>query len=229
MNERFEPCLSILPAAQRAIWPALAPIPKLGFVLYGGTAVALRLGHRASVDFDFFTDRSLDKNALMVALSFLQRSQFLQDQPDTLTIDIPGQIGASEHVKILFVGSIHFGRYAQPAMTSDGILQVAALDDLMATTLKVILQRVEAKDYADITAMNKADVALDRGLAIAQAMYGGHFQPAESLKALTYFEGGDLHTLSNDDKHTLIEAASAVRQLPRVTRSSSALAISIGH
>ena len=98
----------------------------------------------------------------------------------------------------------------------------------MATTLKV-MQRVEAKDYAGITTMIKADVALDRGLAIAQAMYGGHFQPAESLKALTYFEGGDLHTLSNDDKHTLIEAASAVRQLPRVTRSSSALAISMGH
>ena len=182
MNERFEPCLSILPAAQRAIWPALAPIPKLGFVLYSGTAVALRLGHRASVDFDFFTDRSLDKNALMVALSFLQRSQFLQDQPDTLTVDVPGQIGAREHVKISFFGSIHFGRYAQPATTSDGILQVAALDDLMATTLKV-MQRVEAKDYAGITAMIKADVALDRGLAIAQAMYGGQDRKSTRLNS----------------------------------------------
>lgn len=32
----------------------------LGFALYGGTAIALRLGHRTSVDFDFFNDRPLD-------------------------------------------------------------------------------------------------------------------------------------------------------------------------
>ncbi|WP_373321508.1 nucleotidyl transferase AbiEii/AbiGii toxin family protein [Rivihabitans pingtungensis] len=40
----------------------LAQASKLGFVLYGGTAIALRLGHRESVDFDFFSDRPLDRD-----------------------------------------------------------------------------------------------------------------------------------------------------------------------
>ncbi len=49
---RLAPRLDVLSAAQRALWPELAGLPR-GFVLYGGTALALRLGHRVSVDFDF--------------------------------------------------------------------------------------------------------------------------------------------------------------------------------
>ena len=48
----FRPRLDVLPAAQRRLWPALADVPDT-FVLYGGTALALRLAHHASVDFDF--------------------------------------------------------------------------------------------------------------------------------------------------------------------------------
>jgi hypothetical protein len=46
--------LSILPESQRKLWTELNQVPS-EFVLYGGTALALRLGHRISVDFDFFT------------------------------------------------------------------------------------------------------------------------------------------------------------------------------
>ena len=42
----LKPQLDILPAEQRALWDELAPLRQLGFVLYGGTAIALRLGHR---------------------------------------------------------------------------------------------------------------------------------------------------------------------------------------
>ena len=48
------PNFSRMPPSQRKLWPELRPGVELGFVLYGGTAVALHLGHRRSVDFDFF-------------------------------------------------------------------------------------------------------------------------------------------------------------------------------
>jgi Nucleotidyl transferase AbiEii toxin, Type IV TA system len=227
MTGRFEPRLSILPEAQKRLWPVLVAAPRLGFVLYGGTAIALRLGHRASVDFDFFTEKLLDKTALWAAFPFIERSQLLQDQPDTLTVNVPDQAQPEERVKVSFFGGIGFGRYAVPDTTSDGILQVAALDDLMATKVKVLLQRVEAKDYRDIAAMLEAGVALDRGLAIAQAMYGNQFQPAESLKAMTYFEGGDLNVLTDREKRTLIKAVSVVRELPSVNRVASELSVPI--
>jgi hypothetical protein len=55
--------MEILPPAQRLVWPDLAAAHRLGFVLYGGTAIALRLGHRSSVDFDFFTADPLKKKS----------------------------------------------------------------------------------------------------------------------------------------------------------------------
>lgn len=44
-------------------------------------------------------------------------------------------------------------RMGEPSLTEDGVLQVASFDDLMATKLKVLLQRAEARDYRDIAAM----------------------------------------------------------------------------
>ncbi|HET7370538.1 MAG TPA: nucleotidyl transferase AbiEii/AbiGii toxin family protein [Gammaproteobacteria bacterium] len=222
MSNTFKPVMSVLPTAQQQLWPELGAASDLGLVLYGGTAIALRLGHRASVDFDFFTDQHLSRSALRAAFSFLPRAEVLQDQPETLTVVAPS---AEQTVKISFFGSIGFGRVGTPELTDDRAVQVASLDDLMATKLKVVLQRVEAKDYRDIAAMIRADVSLARGLAAARCLYGSEFQPSESLKALTYFEGGDLNVLSNDDKETLIAAASAVRDLPPVKTIASQLGV----
>lgn len=216
MTGIFRPCMSILPPAQVRIWPELRPAAALGFALYGDTAIALRLGHRQSVDFDFFSARSLDRNALHAAFPFLAHSLVLQEQPDTLSVLAPCGDDDHEHVKLSFFGGIGFGRVGNPDVSADGVLQVASLDDLMASKLKVPLQRVEAKDYRDVAAMVSANVSLARGLAAARQLYGGTFQPSESLKALVYFEGGDLDTLAAEEKQTLVRAVSAVRALPEV-------------
>ena len=63
-RDDIHPRLDVLPQAQRALWPALRDLPHT-FVLYGGTALALRLGHRASVDFDFFPSEPLAVDALL--------------------------------------------------------------------------------------------------------------------------------------------------------------------
>lgn len=222
----FTPRLEILPPAQRQLWTALCPAPAMGFVLYGGTAIALRLGHRASVDFDFFTDQPLNRTALSASFPFLHRATLLQDTPDSLTALVPPSTPEDQHVKISFFGTLSFGRVGEPELTADEILQVAALDDLMATKLKVILQRIEAKDYQDIAALIRAGVSLSHGLAGARALYGPAFQPSESLKALVYFEGGDLYCLTQDERALLIATASSVRTLPSVTIRSHALALS---
>jgi hypothetical protein len=223
MTGKLKPCLDILPPAQRLLWPELRSAPNLGFTLYGGTAIALRLGHRASVDFDFFSEKPLDRAAIKAALPFMEQSTTLQDQDNTWTVLVPYGNSEREHVKVSFFGAIAFGRVGEPDLTDDSVLQVASFDDLMATKVKVVLQRAEAKDYRDVAAMIHAGVSLSRGLASARQLYGSNFQPSESLKALVYFNDGDLKTLTADEKKTLVEAVKAVRALPEVALRSKSL------
>lgn len=112
----FQPRLDILPTAQRSLWPNLHPTQRLGFVLYGDTAIALRLGHRESVDFDFFTDRPLDQSVLWESLPFLHRSTVLQNARDSLTVLVPDAHTANVTVKFSFFGGVTMGRVGTPAL-----------------------------------------------------------------------------------------------------------------
>jgi len=69
----FEPHTGILPEPQQWLWPKLSSIGR-NFVLYGGTAVALRYAHRQSVDFDFFTHQAFDSDELKSNLDCLFRN-----------------------------------------------------------------------------------------------------------------------------------------------------------
>ena len=224
MSGVFSPRLDILPPAQRRLWPELRPALDLGFVLYGGTAIALRLGHRPSVDFDFFCEKPLDRDRIQFVFPVLGQATLLQDRRDTLSVLIPYGDSDHSHVKLSFFGNIGFGRVGEPDVTDDGVLQVASLEDLMATKAKVVLQRAEAKDYRDISAMVRAGVSLAAGLAAARELFGSNFQPSEALKALVYFGDGDLHALTRDERSALVAAVSAVRELPDAIIASRQLA-----
>jgi len=77
--------LSILPEPQRVLWPTLEQVPKR-FILYGGTAIALRIGHRKSVDFDFFSSENFNSAQLVREMDFLAGAKRIQESPNTLTV-----------------------------------------------------------------------------------------------------------------------------------------------
>ena len=215
----FKPKLGILPREQKALWPQLAPTKELGFTLYGGTAIALRLGHRTSVDFDFFTDRKLDKKALQKKLPFLKGAQILQEDPDTYVVSVKPK-GEMNPVKLSFFAQIGFGRFGEPERTDDGVLRVAALEDLMATKIKVILDRTEQRDYDDLAALIQAGCYVATAIAIATEMFP-NLSPQIALQALAFHK--DIPKLSEKAKRTLIKAATSVRHLPKVERASHSL------
>lgn len=214
----FDPRLSTLPAAQQAVWPSLRRAQEQGFVLYGGTAVALQLGHRVSVDFDFFSDRPFVPDALRRDLPVLEDAQTLDAGPDTLTVSLV-PAGQDDPVKLSFFGGIGFGRAGTPLRSRDGVLWAASLLDLTATKLKVLHDRVSAKDYVDLAALLEHGVPLAQALAAARTLYGPAFEPAVTLKAMTWFKGGDLDSLGTHQRHVLVEAAASFRDpLPVVER-----------
>jgi len=211
MSRCLEPRIDVLPEAQKQIWTSLAPAPHLKFVLYGGTAIALHLGHRESLDFDFFRFDPLDKDQIRAKFPFVGGATVLQDAPETLVVLAGMPAGP---VKVSFFGGIGFGHVNDPVLTCDDVLLVATLDDLMVTKLKATLDRAEAKDYRDIAAMIAAGASLSAGLSAFKAMFGG--EPSQVLRAIGYFNDGDLNTLGAADRDVLRKARDRIGPLPEV-------------
>ena len=202
----FAPKLNILPVAQRAVWKELKATPKQ-FVLYGGTALALRLGHRASEDFDFFTNTTFEPQNLMERIPYLQGGKVTLMRENTLTclVDRNGSVPVS------FFGGLGLNRVANPDTARDNGVQIASLLDVAGCKMAVVQQRAEAKDYRDVAALLEGGVSLPKALAAAKAIYGDKFEPRTTLRALTYFAEGNLPKLPESIQDALRSAAKGVK------------------
>ena len=205
MSAGFEPRLDALGKAQRRVWRELGATPRT-FVLYGGTAIALRLGHRQSDDFDFFSNRPFAPQELLDKVSYLKNAQVRQQAPNTLTC----RIERGGRVLISYFGGLKLNRAADPETARGGGVRVASLLDLAATKLWAMAGRASLKDYVDMAALMRAGIELPDALAAARAVYGPRFNPFPSLKALTFFEEGDVQKLGDRDRHLLSNAAREV-------------------
>lgn len=217
MAKTFTPRLDILPPAQLRLWEEIACLPRR-FVLYGGTALALRLGHRQSEDFDFFLDTGFDPRSLFESLPLLNGGTILQSEPNTLTC----LVDRNGSVRVSFLGVPKLVRLRAPSAALGSGTLVAHLLDLAGTKAAVVQVRAQQKDYIDIHAlMTLGDIDLATQIAAAKAIYGAAFAPTESLKALTYFEDGDLQSLPHEIRERLVIAAASIDplNLPRVRAS----------
>ena len=188
MTQPFDPKLDILPAAQRRLWDELGDTPP-EFVLYGGTALALRLGHRKSVDFDFFCARPFDPGELLERISYLKNAKIVQNEANTLSVTVQRR----GPVKLSFFGVPRLRRVGEIAKAPVTRIKIASLLDLAGTKAAVVQRRAEAKDYIDIAAiLSEGSVDLSFALAGALAIYGPQFNPQSTLKALVFFEEGNL-------------------------------------
>jgi hypothetical protein len=223
----FQPHFEILPPAQKALWPDLAEVPR-HFVLYGGTGLALRLGHRTSADFDFFSSEPVIPEQLLRTLKLLKKAKVLQNTSQTLSV----AVGRNGPVKLSFFGGLDLGRVGEPEKTVDGVVNVASLLDIAGTKAAVIYQRAERKDYIDLLAIIDAGISLAQAMAAARAIYGEQYNPALTLKALTHFGDGDLPKLTTKQKNRLIQIASrqefSLPVMPRVAEKVSPETPSLG-
>lgn len=205
----FTPNLSTLPTAQRALWPELDATPD-HFTLYGGTALALYLGHRTSVDFDFFSNAAFDPDDLAKNVPYLKDAERIQVAPNTLTC----RIDRGGPVLVSFFGDLNLGQVGQRERLEGMRLYVASLLDIAGTKAAVVQKRAEVKDYLDIEALLRHGVDLPTILAAGAVVYGRQFNPLVTVKALSYFD--DLPNLPAEVRIRLTAAVAAVdaTQLP---------------
>lgn len=171
LMQKITPKLQILPAAQRELWPLLKEVPDY-YVLYGGTAVALRYGHRESVDFDFFTHRQdIDIKTEIEKMPSLKericvKPRLYANQADYVLAFESGEVNFT----VLNQADIVPGSINSPSRTCDNRIKIASPLDLMATKLFALHHRSTAKDYFDLAELISRGVSLQDGFIAVLAL-----------------------------------------------------------
>lgn len=149
--------------------------------LAGGTAIALQLGHRKSVDLDFFTPTKFEE--IQWQQHWEERFKFKLAQIDKQTI-----VGTIKKVKLSLMG-FKYKLILPPEVYKD--ILVASLPDLAAMKLNTIMGRGAKRDFIDIYFLAK-----EYGLKKLLEFYGekfGNLEEKEIMikKGLIYFEYAD--------------------------------------
>ena len=210
----FTPKLAILPKPQLKLWNELAQTPSM-FTLYGGTAIALRLGHRSSVDFGFFAWDTFAPADLAATIPYLARATPRRSAANTLTVTVE----RDGPVQMSFFGGLQLGQASISEPVEGPGFAVASLLDLAGTKAAVVTERAEAKDYLDIHALlTQARIPLPEMLSSAAIIYGDEFNPLIALKAISYHEDPALADLPASMRADLIAAVRSVdlEHLPEI-------------
>jgi hypothetical protein len=203
--------LDILPESQRRLWPELDAVPS-EFVLYGGTGLALHLGHRASEDFDFFSSAGFDPDRLRARLPFFRDLD--PADPDTWVHrkrdNLEAFVNRGGVVKIAFFGGLDtLHRIEDPRRAAGSRVRVASLVDLAGMKMRVIQVRGSWKDYVDIHTLVLHGIDVPTGLAAAKAIDRG-FDPITSIRALQFYGDGTLDRVPATMQRDLTRWAQAI-------------------
>jgi hypothetical protein len=174
-----------LSSRQALVLEAIGPVlARRGFYLAGGTGLALHLGHRKSIDFDFFSGERLG-DMLILADS-------LRDDGVSLVVNTVGRGTLHCSVRGIRTTILEY-RYAPlkpPHHPGEFGCALASLDDIATMKLSAIAQRGSKKDFIDVYSLLMKHKSLD---ALLKA-YCRRYHLSDSfhvLQALTYFDEAD--------------------------------------
>jgi predicted nucleotidyltransferase component of viral defense system len=151
------------------------------FYLAGGTGLALLVGHRASVDFDFFSDKPIKKTLLKkIEETFSRfRIQIILNTSNELTVII-------DNTKITFL-YYPFSQVLQ--LETDNGIQILSIKEILATKAYSVGRRGVYKDYVDLyVGLNENLITLSEILDIAKKKYGLVFNDRLFLEQLLYLD-----------------------------------------
>lgn len=152
------------------------------FGLVGGTAVALFLGHRRSVDFDLFSLKEFDnfKIRRKILKFHYKIEEVLSDEKGQYTIVISG-------VRFTF---FHYPYQIKFTENLEGIIKSPDLLTLAALKAHALGRRAKWKDYVDLYFIMKNHYSLSRIVAKAKDIFSSEFNEKIFRAQLAYF--GDI-------------------------------------
>jgi hypothetical protein len=172
------------PDQQEALRKMGRVVAGYGFYLAGGTAVAVHLGHRQSVDLDWFTEQRLDEP---MRLAKELEAQGVDLQVDSVT---RGMLHAeADGVRVSFLEFV-YPSLVPPFEWPSFNCHVASLDDLAAMKLLAVAQRGTKKDFLDVYALGMHGLSLTDMLAYYQKKFSTR-DIARVTYSLSYFDDAD--------------------------------------
>ncbi len=206
--------LDVLDNNQRGVLDEISVFKDYGFYLAGGTALTLQIGHRTSLDFDFYSEIQFDASKIYRIFQGrkninLQLSQMAEGE--TLLFELNG-------ISI----SLFFYPYPLIKPALKGVyFNLASLEDISAMKMIAIIRRGLKRDFADLFFLIKK-FGLDEILSLSGQKFPG-FNEYLALQSLTYFEDAETDSGSRDvrflepfrweeAKDYIISSAEAVRR-----------------
>ena len=149
---------------------------KGSFYLAGGTGLALQIGYRTSVYFDFFTQNDFSKEETIGKLG-TTNVQKIQDEKDTLGLLLENEVKVS-FMKYPYV-------LTEPVVESS-FVNLASIVDIGCMKMSAIVSRSTLKDYVDLYFIIK-QFGLKKLLGNGELKYPD-LDSSLVLKSLVYFE-----------------------------------------
>lgn len=173
----------VLPREAWAVVRKLEPIQSHhSWILAGGTGLALQLGHRTSIDLDFFSVDPFDGDTLRSALGKLGRLEVQAQSAETLHARLDG-------VRVSYLRSEV--SFLFPTIAYRG-LQVADARDIAAMKIIAIGGRGSRKDYVDLYAYLEAGGDFPALIEILRQRYKNTtFNEVHLLRSLVFFEDAE--------------------------------------
>jgi hypothetical protein len=152
-----------------------------GFYLVGGTALALQIGHRISVDFDLFSNKEIPRNLIKKVKRVFEGFDIkvIINNPDQLAVKI-------NNVKIDFVNYPFAPILGFISFQGINILKVPEIAAMKAHTLD---RRPALKDYVDLYfILKEKHLDLKKIINLADKKYREEFNARLFLEQLIYLE-----------------------------------------
>ncbi len=172
--------LGVLSRAQRGLLPKLGWLKEQGAYLAGGTGLALYLGHRTSLDFDFYTPAGFDTGRVLAQMERMVGDiELVQVDKDTIVCRCRG----------VLIGLFAYPYPLLKPLVDAGDVLLASLEDIAAMKLLAIAQRGTRRDFIDCYFLMER-MGLDSMLSLAERKYRA-LERYVVLRALVYFDDAD--------------------------------------
>ncbi|MFH1392080.1 MAG: nucleotidyl transferase AbiEii/AbiGii toxin family protein [bacterium] len=174
--------LDILDKKRLLLLPRLSFLRKYNFYLAGGTGLALQLGHRISIDFDFYRQEPFEPQKIFQEF----QEKFAEDNLMQIQINKGTLTVRVNDIEI----SLFRYRYplARPLIKTEHA-DLASLEDIGAMKIIAVMQRGTKRDFVDIYFLME-NLSIKQLLDFAEKRYKG-FNKYLALQGLLYFKDAD--------------------------------------